>query len=77
MPSHNYEAAPGSVYLSSHAVLDNHRSFPGLTGITIIDAIVLSSMPNTAPIICSLCYAKPNIDDDDPAGLYAVFAKAS
>lgn len=66
---------PGSVYLSSHAILENPHFLPSQLGTIILNVLVLSSMPNTPLIICSLCYVKRDVEEENPTRFYSIYAK--
>ena len=64
----------GVAYLYSHAILENRRVDPEEPDIVYVDALVLPSVANAPPVICSLCRVQKQGEDIAP-GMYTVYAK--
>lgn len=67
---------PGVAYLYSPALLENPRYGPEERHIFYVDAVVLSSATNAAPVLGSLRGVQKQ-DEEFAAGMYMVCAKVS
>ena len=67
----------GAVFLSSLAVLQESREWPGeQNNVVIVDALFLSTGSDGEPLSCSLRYVKKN-DELVTASAYYIFAKVT